>query len=62
MTRHKREELEAAEAELARSMQRLRKVSSDHKELVRSLVPPEEREEDTSKFRVPPLPPVPAEG
>lgn len=60
-SRKQRMECEIAEAELERAMQRFRKLSSDHKELVRSLVPPDERTSDTGKFTVPPLPSLPTE-
>lgn len=53
----KRENVETSQKHFDEAMRRFRKASSEHKELVRSLVPPKDREEDTGKFSVPPPPP-----
>lgn len=54
----KREERERADAALKSALERFQKASSDHRELVRSIVPDAEKA-DTGRFTVPPAPPVP---
>ena len=58
MKKH-REAAKSAESELDKAMKRFKKASTENRELVRSLVPPDQRVEDTRKFSI--LPPPKAE-
>jgi hypothetical protein len=58
MRKKKKAEAEVAQNKLNEAMDRFKRASSENRETARSIIPPAERVEDTSKFSIPPPPPA----